>query len=267
MAEGFEELDLKSWKDFKSSIFDKIAKTQATALGATTTPTIDPKRFIFRGQGCRLWGLETSFDRRYVAKMAGDTFDIDAKYEEKMEKFLLDCEYYGVDEDTKNGLREDRRRFLEEKAQHYGMPTRLLDWTVSPYVAAFFAFSDERYCNSRKVSIWAMDFVEAKRCFRNSEVDILKSPLSNNARMRMQQGLFTLNRSNLSKLEDLFRATNKRAKAPFQYPVLYKFNISVTESSEAMADLERMGIDYTRLFPGIEGVCKQIEYDIWKDTK
>lgn len=93
------------------------------------------KRYIyFRGQSNAIWRLETTFLRR--TEKSGTTL---AVYDEVIIPQLIHPvrEKYGKKFDIRNP--HEYGSFLS-LLQHYGFPTPLLDWTLCPYIAAYFAF-------------------------------------------------------------------------------------------------------------------------------
>ena len=89
--------------------------------------------WIFRGQGNATWLLETSLER--AQHVAGEDLSLLSGREFQM---IRKFQKYAAHKRKGLSLQEDYPEWLA-LMQHHGCPTRLLDFTRSFYVAAFFA--------------------------------------------------------------------------------------------------------------------------------
>lgn len=227
-----------SWEEFRKW----AARLQKSAISP-----------IFRGHGSSQWALETTSFR------AGQT-RLERFYEDTLVPFKGHTEaIFDRSFDLTNGADYSTLLGL---AQHHGLPTPLLDFSDSPYIAAYFAFADALDSDrdiSEYVRVYALsgDFVR-----RNSPPTVrlattfpyvcaLSVSARHNPRLYAQQGRFLV--TNVGNLEPWLLAQHAG-----DGPVLQAADIPVACAADALADLRYMGLTAATLFPGLDGACRMM---------
>lgn len=246
-------------------------------------------RWLYRGAP-KHWGHETSLQR--VCK----AWNIPLRSARKVEVRLV--REFQRHPEVRERL-SDPEDYLGWLAlmQHHGAPTRLLDWTYSPFVAAYFAFDALFAASTRPEKgdthavIWALDvdWLTGRIRRRLSARDwtlyqrkdsqsftrlFLKrrpplrfvgtaTPIFLNERLSVQQGVFLCPGDVSAPWADNLTALAGARRRPR----IRSFVMSRDAIEDAFQGLARMNVTARSLFPGLEGYAKSIAHrarELWE---
>jgi hypothetical protein len=202
----------------------------------------DSELMLFRGQ------VEKG---NLLPSIARDNPSVDSTSEEK--KLLKELRRMGSSILPRNDMDDWD---LLVVAQHFGMKTRLLDWTSNPLAALFFACSDRK---EGDVYVYALDagqfLSEPKKCpFETGKTQVLR-PTLNNPRIIAQHGWFTAHKFSRKTKKFVPIEKNNEIKKSVS-----EIRIPKDARRPLLKSLERHGVSSWTLFPDLEGLCKYLNW-------
>lgn len=254
MAKRYTILRLNTWADFKQTV-DGLSDNWA-----------------YRGQANADWHLENAIERTDFIKL----------YKGIEADFLAEFQ-----RGARNYLQKDQtpEHLIEWLAlmQHHGAPTRLLDFSRSPFIAAYFAFELSLPHIDRYLSIWAFntnfirlraleilqsqfaaeleqsgnrinDILFEKIFFQNNRSLIFPvEPFRMNRRYSLQQSIFVSTGNSYEpfmKQLEFLKDDMEKAVVKLELPTVLQ--------KEVLRDLLKMNLNRASLFPDLDGYAASL---------
>lgn len=225
---GISTFKISSWKYFHDFFQEKL---------------LDNNNYVFRGQRNEEWKLEPTLNRQ-LNKLSDIAFDLKVAEHLNNFKYSIRGRANFINEIISNDNE------LWSVGQHNFLTTPLLDFTFSPYVAAYFAFY-EKSDESKNRVIYAISQRHAIEEI-NDSVELYKPLSGHNPRLINQSGLFVKFKSkeSLETISNNYFETKEKRKTRIK---IYKIKVPNSERIVCLKSLNKMNINHNSLFPDLFG--------------
>ncbi|MFA6998372.1 MAG: FRG domain-containing protein [Victivallaceae bacterium] len=240
-----------------------------------------PNHYIYRGHSDAGWKLESTLERVLGQKWSAPNA---RKFEEhSYNTFKSKYHIYNSTEHSP----QSKLSWLSVM-QHYGVPTRLLDFTESPYVALYFALETYNPLLKKNFAIFAVDytavmnnsidfikkkdakFVEAHESIQHQKDEIfdetvdrfsydilwVTEPIKFNARMDRQSGTFLISGNREKTVESLILS------GLYDNCSIIKYVIHSDLYESVYALLRKMSINSKSIYGDLSGLAKAIKMEM-----
>jgi hypothetical protein len=261
-GDGVVTYTLRSWSDFfgflETVVFHSSIKSKPS--------------YIWRGQRRSDWSISSSLDRllQKLDFIAAGPQVLDNLSAEHLRSFAYAAR-------GRRGL-NPRKLDLEKDAnewwalgQHFGLATPLVDWTRSPFAAAYFAFDESAPEQTKHRVVYALDRFAVERRSKalgespegkKAAIEFVEPMSDENQRLVSQSGLFT--RAPILVPVEFWVA---KAFEGSQAAVLLRVKIPDAGRLSCLRTLNRMNINHLSLFPDLTGASRstnlELELERW----